>query len=137
MQFEERALPSELRDVRDALGRLMYTSEQALQLEAHGVFMTRLQNVAISVDRVKHFLSRQPQELQNEPPFRVLTEKEVIDFLWFGTNSVMKRLLRAGQIELTDDESVALFLDLDEKLHRDPSSADTEESIRNEIRACI
>ena len=102
MEFEEASLPAELRGMKDGLGRDVYPTDRALRLESHGVFATRLQNVAITADRVKHFLAQQPAELRAVPPFRLLSDAEVLDFLWFGPNSVMKRLLRAALAEISD-----------------------------------
>ena len=118
MEFEESALPAELHGMKDSVGRILYPSETSLRLESHGVFTTRLQNVAITADRVKHFLTQQPAELRSEPPFRLLTDDEILDFLWFGANSIMKRLLRAACAEISDPPAIQLFTALDRSLRK-------------------
>lgn len=129
MEFEEASLPAELRGMKDCLGRDLYPSDAALRLESHGVFATRLQNVAITADRVKHFLAQQPAELRAVPPFRLLTDAEVLDFLWFGAHSVMKRLLRAALAEISDLPAVQFFSALDRALQQ-PRDAVTLEWVR-------
>ena len=123
MEFEEASLPAELRGMKDGLGRDVYPTDRALRLESHGVFATRLQNVAITADRVKHFLAQQPAELRAVPPFRLLSDAEVLDFLWFGANSVMKRLLRAALAEISDPPAIQLFAALEHALQQPRDTA--------------
>lgn len=118
MEFEEAALPAELRGMRDGTGRELYPSDASRRLEAHGVFATRLQNLAITADRVKHFLAQQPAELRGAAPFRLLSEREVLDFLWLGENSVMRRLLEAARAQVADAPALQLFAALQHALQR-------------------
>ena len=111
------------RGMKDGLGRDVYPTDRALRLESHGVFATRLQNVAITADRVKHFLAQQPAELRAVPPFRLLSDAEVLDFLWFGPNSVMKRLLRAALAEISDPPAIQLFAALEHALQQPRDTA--------------
>lgn len=49
----------------------------------------------ISLDKVRYFLSKQPEDYQQQTLFKSLEENEMMDFLWNGPQSVMKRLFRS------------------------------------------
>ena len=82
------------------------------------MYSSRLQNLAISLDKVKHFLEGQPGELKSCTPMQILTEEEVIDFLWRDSTSVMKRLCKAGleTFKEKDDLAYELFCNLKQEL---------------------
>ena len=51
----------------------------------------RLQNIVITLDKVKRYLG-EPGQPQG-PPLHALTDAEATEFLWFGPRSVMRRAL--------------------------------------------
>lgn len=60
----------------------------------------RLQNVVITLDKVKHFL-RQPGQPQG-PPLRPCSPAEVAEFLWSGEGSVARRVADAAGLQLCE-----------------------------------
>lgn len=93
LELEERCLKEELLE-RDPYKR--YT-EATAAAEAKGVVSNRLQNIVITLDKVRMFLS-QPDQPQ-EPCLRILSEVEAKEHLWSGQRSVMKRILK-GSLQL-------------------------------------
>ena len=91
---EERRLGQELLE-NDPFKR--YT-EATAAAEAKGVVNNRVQNIAITMDKVRAFLSMpgQPQG----PVLRALTDEEVVDHLWRGGRSIGKRLLKGVIVAL-------------------------------------
>lgn len=89
------------------------------------MFNSRLQNLAITLDKVKHFLDRQPVHLRDALPMRLMTEDEIMSFLWNDKNSVLKRLCNAGlqAFRDTDPDASAVFIQLrQDLLYTKPSS---------------
>jgi hypothetical protein len=52
----------------------------------------RLQNLAITVDKIKYCLRNQPEEKKEIPPLRLPTEKEIGEMFWGETNSLRESL---------------------------------------------
>ena len=78
----------------------MYTPENA-ELEAVGVQGKRLQDLSVTLNKLKYFVRRQASmaECRGDrsnaayvPPLRVLTDKEVADHLWNGEDSIGTQL---------------------------------------------
>ena len=63
---------------------------------AAGVVATRLQNIIITLDKIKYVL-RQPGQCR-APFLRPLTEEEVVDHLWSGEHGVLKRAAEEATI---------------------------------------
>ncbi|KAK9830947.1 hypothetical protein WJX81_000882 [Elliptochloris bilobata] len=93
---EQRLLPEQLLALPPALGR--YTPASAVA-EAKGVSDNRLQNVVITLDKVKLCLQ---QGQCRDAPLRFLRDDEVVEHLWTGERSIAKRLLRAAAPVLGD-----------------------------------
>lgn len=89
LETEEACLKQELL----AQPNSIYT-EITAGAEAKGVIANRLQNVVITLDKVKMFL-RHPGQPQG-PPLRPLTDSEVVDHLWGGIKSVAKKLMKGA-----------------------------------------
>ena len=87
IEVEEKLLPPSL--VRDF--PTLYTLENAT-IEAIGVRDQRVQNLTITVDKVKHILS-QPGQSQN-PPLRFLSDAEEMEYLWTGETSIVNRIFK-------------------------------------------
>ena len=84
---QERAeLPAALCAARE----FGYTPEAAAE-QARGVAENRLQNLVITLDKVKHVL-RQPGQPQT-PPLRLLSDAAVAAALWSAPDSVARRLV--------------------------------------------
>ena len=90
---EKRELPAEL----CALPRFPYSPEAAAE-QARGLAATRLQNIAITLDKVKHFIRQPGQPLG--PPLRLLTDAEMAEMLWTAPDSVARRLADAASAVL-------------------------------------
>jgi hypothetical protein len=86
IEEEKAALPSALYAARE----LGYTPEGAAE-QARGVAENRLQNLIITLDKVKHVL-RQPGQPQG-PPLRLLSEAETAAALWSASDSMAQRLV--------------------------------------------
>eukprot|EP00210_Caulerpa_lentillifera_P005634 g5387.t1 len=71
-----------------------YTAQSA-EIEANGVKSNRLQNLVITIDKAKHFLRNQAHQ---DPPLQLLTDKEVLELLWTGENSVVQQAM----LEITE-----------------------------------
>jgi len=93
IEVEETLLPPSLVEHFPKL----YTLETA-KLESRGVRDQRVQNLAITVSKIKHILS-QPDQCQ-KPPLFVLSPKEEVDFFWKGEASVLKRVTKLASGEL-------------------------------------
>eukprot|EP00898_Chlorokybus_atmophyticus_P004938 jgi/Chlat1/5445/Chrsp36S05416 len=65
---------------------------------AQNLFRSRLQQIAFTLDRVKHCL-RQPRQVC-EAPLNRLRAEEVVDYLWSADRSVAKRMVAAAAVEL-------------------------------------
>lgn len=59
-----------------------------------GVKSNRIQNLAITLDKIYYILKRQPGHVRTQPPLHVLSAEEVLTYLWVGKDSVMARVLR-------------------------------------------
>eukprot|EP00924_Labyrinthula_sp_SR-Ha-C_P016133 snap_masked-scaffold_4-processed-gene-20.15-mRNA-1 protein AED:0.44 eAED:0.45 QI:0/-1/0/1/-1/1/1/0/957 len=71
-------------------GKYLYNAESAL-LESRGVLEKRVQDIAITISKMKHFFSLKVGKSKSSTidvlPFSKLTDKEVADLLWNNNNS--------------------------------------------------
>jgi [histone H3]-lysine4 N-trimethyltransferase ATXR3 len=90
LDTEEACLKDEL------LNRDPYKSytEATAAAEAKGVVANRVQNIAITLDKVRMFLSQPGQP--KDPVLRPLSDDSIIDHLWRGPKSVAKKLLKGA-----------------------------------------
>mmetsp|Transcript_26094 Transcript_26094/g.85738 ORF Transcript_26094/g.85738 Transcript_26094/m.85738 type:complete len:1200 (+) Transcript_26094:70-3669(+) len=81
-----------------ARGAAFGYNESNVAVEAAGVRETRIQNLAITIDKVKYFLAQQKSE-ENKvaPPLVLLTDDEIKEHLWNGQSSIARRVLDAAQ----------------------------------------
>ena len=86
IKYERKVLPQYLKDKVPSL----YASGNEADVEAHGVYCLRLQNLAITVDRVLSFLRRHPDH--RVAPLIPHTDMEVANRLVFGENSIWSTL---------------------------------------------
>ncbi|KAL4445829.1 hypothetical protein ABPG77_009028 [Micractinium sp. CCAP 211/92] len=85
-------------------------NEVTATAEAKGVVANRLQNVVITLDKVKMVL-RAPNQAQG-PCLRLLSDEEAAEYLWDGPRSVARRILRGciqalAPIEVADTFAAA------------------------------
>jgi hypothetical protein len=83
-ELEKRMLPPVIRKVIPGF------TEESAEIEASGIYSTRIQSLAITMDKVKYIL-RHPAQSQN-CPIRKLTIAEVADRLWDQEASVVAEL---------------------------------------------
>jgi len=103
VEEEGTALPYLLKD--SAGYEAMEFDEEGAQIQAQGISANRIVNIAITIDKIKHFLldHRNLPEV-NRPPLRKLTHAEVVDNLWNAEDSLrnnLKRCLRDHNIFTT------------------------------------
>ena len=78
-----------------------YSLETA-EIEARGVYLNRLQNLAISLDRVKYVL-RQPNQNQGPPLIR-LDNKRVIEMIWNSSDSLVSKFHSSIRPHITNSD---------------------------------
>lgn len=100
VETEQALLPQELLALRPPYAT--YTPASAAA-EAKGVSDNRLQNVVITLDKVKLCLER-PGQPQGSP-LRMASDQEVLQHLWTGERSVARRLLRCAAPLLSDGQT--------------------------------
>jgi len=92
----------------DASIRKEYAYDQeGAKNEAQGVRNTRITNVAITVDKLKHVMySKKNASRLNKPPLRKLNPKEVIKHLWDDKDSLVNLLIRCLDFHDIDSETI-------------------------------
>ena len=91
VRLEEKMLPEALCKLPMQNG-IKYNMEGA-KAEMYGIVATRLQNIVVTLDKIKYFL-RQPKQCER-PYMREASEEEIIRHLWTGNESIVKRALSA------------------------------------------
>lgn len=69
-------------------------TEATAAAEAKGVVANRVQNIAITLDKVRMFLSQPGQS--KEPVLKPLSEDQITDHLWRGPKAIAKKLLKGA-----------------------------------------
>lgn len=82
--FEQNIFPIAFKD--DYPG----VPEDQLQFDAKNNRDVKMQNVAITIDKIQHVLQRMHT---TQPPLRTLTVKEIYFYLWIGEDSIRQALL--------------------------------------------
>jgi hypothetical protein len=91
IRLEEKELPQTLMNLPAT--EFGGYNELGAKYETMGVTSTRFTNLVVTLDKVRYVLNR-PDQIRT-PMFIVLTEDQVIDHLWSGEESVIRRLMRA------------------------------------------
>ena len=87
IRTEEKELPQELIDLpKSDLGSY---DKIGAEHETVGVVATRFTNLVVTLDKIRHVLSAPGQS--QEPFFRILSDEEIIDHLWSGSQSIFQR----------------------------------------------
>nr|XP_011463008.1 PREDICTED: probable histone-lysine N-methyltransferase ATXR3 [Fragaria vesca subsp. vesca] len=92
------------------------------RIQAEGVFNQRLQNLAVTLDKVRYVMSSVFGDPKNAPPpLERLTPEEAVTFLWKGEGSLVEELLQSMAPHVEEQ----LLNDLKSKmLAHDPSGSD-------------
>jgi len=104
IQFELKNLPIALVKEQPTL----YSLESGI-VQAKGVENMRIQNLAITLDKVNHLLSVMKTK---DPPIYPLSEKEIYAKLWTNEHSVRAQLCKVLEVlncELLDAENIAIL----------------------------
>ncbi|XP_050206422.1 histone-lysine N-methyltransferase ATXR3 [Mercurialis annua] len=102
------------------------------EVQAEGVYNQRLQNLAVTLDKVRYVmrcLFGDPKKAP--PPLERLTAEETVSFLWKGEGSLVDELLHCMAPHVEED----VLNDLRSKIcARDPSNSD---NIQKELHKCL
>ncbi|XP_050381962.1 histone-lysine N-methyltransferase ATXR3 [Argentina anserina] len=92
------------------------------EVQAEGVFNQRLQNLAVTLDKVRYVMSSVFGDPKNAPPpLERLSAEEAVVYLWKGEGSLVEELLQSMAPHVEEQ----LLNDLKSKmLAHDPSSSD-------------
>ena len=134
---ETEQLPAILQSIKDPRGIPLVASLQDAIVETAGVSATRLQNLAISIDRIRHFLRKQPENLAMKPPLHLCSEDEILDYFWFDRRSVMWRIVEFGETLASDETADSLFSQYKRKLQNVHYYCSHREEIRIQMTHCI
>jgi len=85
VEHERRILPQEL------IHQDGFLEADAI-VESGGVESSRIQNLALTLNKMRYFLRMQDYD-QEPPPIRLVDFKEILEALWNGERSVLKQLL--------------------------------------------
>ncbi|KAL8153058.1 hypothetical protein V2J09_010818 [Rumex salicifolius] len=102
------------------------------EIQAEGVFNQRLQNLALTLDKVRYVMRRVFGDPKNAPPpLQKLNSEEIVSCLWKGNGSLVDELLRY----ISPHVENGLLNDLKSKIRaRDPSvSDDIEKELRRSM----
>lgn len=139
INFERTKLPEEI--LRHNLEeKKKYCAEISLEMEksdaevqAEGVYNQRLQNLALTLDKVRYVLRcvfGKPKKAP--PPLQKLSPEEMVSVLWNGEGSLVEQLLECITPHIIDDR---ILQDLRSKIRtRDPlNSANIEKDLRRSL----
>ncbi|PIA58437.1 hypothetical protein AQUCO_00500399v1 [Aquilegia coerulea] len=131
INFERTQLPEEilrrnLEEKRKYFSEMFVSDEKTeasdAEVQAEGVYNQRLQNLALTLDKVRYVMRcvyHDPQ--QAPPPLKKLTPEEVVSVLWKGEGSLVEELLEC----MAPHTEEQLFNDFQSEIHdHDPSGSD-------------
>ncbi|KAK7312744.1 hypothetical protein VNO77_36837 [Canavalia gladiata] len=127
INFERTKLPEEilkhnLEEKRKYFSEICLEVERSdAELQAEGVYNQRLQNLAVTLDKVRYVMRCIfGDPLKAPPPLEKLSVEEVVSFLWKGKDSFVEELLQC----LSPHVEESTLNDLKSKIYaRDPSSS--------------
>ena len=95
IDYEQKELPKELKSKAESgeKGYDEFHKEENAEEEVKGLKYIRLSNLVITLNKMNLFF-RQPanKSLANLPMFKVFSPKDIIEKLWFGSNSIITDL---------------------------------------------
>ncbi|XP_021746148.1 histone-lysine N-methyltransferase ATXR3-like [Chenopodium quinoa] len=139
INFERTKLPAEI--LRHNLEeKKKYCQEISLEMEksdaevqAEGVYNQRLQNLALTLDKVRYVLRcvfGNPKEAP--PPLQKLSPEEMVSVLWSGEGSLVNQLLECIAPHIIDDR-ILLDLKSNIRAHTPSSSGNLEKDLRKSL----
>ncbi|GAV88419.1 SET domain-containing protein [Cephalotus follicularis] len=128
LNFERTKLPEEilkhnLEEKRKYFSDICLEVEKSdAEVQAEGVYNQRLQNLAVTLDKVRYVMRcvfGDPKKAP--PPLEKLNPEEVVSHLWKGEGSLVEELLQCMSTHVEED----LLNDLKFKIHaHDPTGSD-------------
>ncbi|XP_024381473.1 histone-lysine N-methyltransferase ATXR3 isoform X3 [Physcomitrium patens] len=132
LNFERQRLPDELMKAEMLKHTGIDLDRQDVEVQTEGVYNQRLQNLAITLDKVRHVLTKLYGEEASKasPPLRMLEPHELVDYIWTGKDSVVGELLQCMAVH--SPEGLA---DLTRQIqdHNPPPGGDIEENLRRSL----
>uniref|UniRef100_A0A7I4A821 CCHC-type domain-containing protein n=1 Tax=Physcomitrium patens TaxID=3218 RepID=A0A7I4A821_PHYPA len=132
LNFERQRLPDELMKAEMLKQTGIDIDRQDIEVQTEGVYNQRLQNLAITLDKVRHILVKLYGEEASKapPPLRMLEPHELVKCIWTGKDSIVGELLQC--MALHSPEGLA---DLTKQIqeHNPPPGGDIEENLRKSL----
>ncbi|CAM6037532.1 unnamed protein product [Sphagnum compactum] len=95
LNFERQRLPDELMKAEMLKHTGIELDRQDVEVQADGVYNQRLQNLAITLDKVRYILTKLYGQASMAPaPLRMLKPLELVDSIWKGKKSIVAELLQ-------------------------------------------
>ncbi|ESQ56010.1 hypothetical protein EUTSA_v10024183mg [Eutrema salsugineum] len=138
INFERTKLPEEilkhnLEEKRKYFSDIHLDVEKSdAEVQAEGVYNQRLQNLAVTLDKVRYVMRRVFGDPKNAPPpLERLTPEETVSFLWNGDGSLVDELLQC----LSPHVEEGILNELKSKIRaHDPSgSADVPKELQRSL----
>ncbi|KAG5020992.1 hypothetical protein JHK87_016847 [Glycine soja] len=138
INFERTKLPEEilkhnLEEKRKYFSDICLEVERSdAEVQAEGVYNQRLQNLAVTLDKVRYVMRCIfGDPLKAPPPLEKLSPEAVVSFLWKGEDSFVEELLQC----LAPHVEESTLNDLKTKIHaRDPSSSgDIQKAVQKSL----
>ncbi|XP_027344008.1 histone-lysine N-methyltransferase ATXR3 [Abrus precatorius] len=138
INFERTKLPEEilkhnLEEKRKYFSDICLEVERSdAEVQAEGVYNQRLQNLAVTLDKVRYVMRcifGDPRKAP--PPLEKLSPEETVSFIWKGEGSFVGELLQCIAPHVEED----ILNDLESKIHaHDPSSSgDIQKELRKSL----
>ncbi|CAI9090330.1 OLC1v1025081C1 [Oldenlandia corymbosa var. corymbosa] len=128
INFERTKLPKEilkhnLEEKKKYFAEISLDFEKSdAEVQAEGVYNQRLQNLALTLDKVRYVMRRVFGDPKSAPPpLRRLTPSEVVSYIWTGEDSLVEGLLQCIAPHVEDGALSELRANI---LRHDPSSSD-------------
>nr|XP_043614145.1 histone-lysine N-methyltransferase ATXR3 [Erigeron canadensis]XP_043614146.1 histone-lysine N-methyltransferase ATXR3 [Erigeron canadensis] len=110
----------------------MDTERNEAEIQAEGVFNQRIQNLALTLDKVRYVMKNIFGDPKRAPPLlEKLTPKEVASYLWKGEGSVVDELIQCITPHLEDGHLDELRSSI--RAHDPSSSDDTQVALRKSL----
>ncbi|KAI3736251.1 hypothetical protein L6452_15789 [Arctium lappa] len=109
----------------------MDTERNEAEIQAEGVFNQRIQNLALTLDKVRYVMRTVFGDPKKAPPLlEKLTPKEVVSFVWKGEGSFIEELIQCIAPHLEDGHLNDLRANI--RAH-EPSSDDIQGGLRKSL----
>ena len=96
IHFENEQMP---KDLSQKYANYTGFTQQDIENEAYGIKQQRMQNIAVTVDKIAYVLRMQSTKMKStQPPLRRLSKMEILDRIWNDEHSLINILLRCIRI---------------------------------------